>query len=133
MPFAQILLLVVYYAMLGLVACVMISTLNLVAIRERYDELAIRRCEGARRLDVVAQVAAEGLVTSVVGGLAGLPLGVLGADVLARIVIFPFRFDARFAGVAVLVSVVLGLLSSAIPARRAAALDPAAVLSRRLS
>jgi hypothetical protein len=47
-----------------LVACVMISTLNLVAIRERYDELAIRRCEGARRRDVVAQVAAEGLVTS---------------------------------------------------------------------
>lgn len=123
----------IVWILVCLVACVMISTLNLVAIRERYDELAIRRCEGARRVDVVAQVAAEGLVTSVVGGLAGLPLGVLGADVLARIVMFPFRFDARFAGVAVLVSVVLGLLSSAIPARRAAALDPAAVLSRRLS
>jgi putative ABC transport system permease protein len=123
----------IVWILVCLVACVMISTLNLVAIRERYDELAVRRCEGARRLDVVAQVAAEGLVTSVVGGLAGLPLGVLGADVLARIVMFPFRFDARFAGVAVLVSVVLGLLSSAIPARRAAALDPAAVLSRRLS
>jgi len=116
-----------------LVACVMVSTLNLVEIRERYDELAIRRCEGARRRDVVAQVAVEGLVTSVVGGLAGLPLGFVGADVLARIVQFPFRFDVRFAGVAVLVSVVIGLLSSAIPARRAAALDPAAVLSRRLS
>ncbi|MFO0933310.1 MAG: ABC transporter permease [Planctomycetota bacterium] len=123
----------IVWILVCLVACVMISTLNLVAIRERYDELAIRRCEGARRRDVVAQVAAEGLVTSFVGGLAGLPLGVLGADVLARIVRFPFRFDARFAGVAVLVSVVLGLLSSAVPARRAAALDPAAVLSRRLS
>lgn len=123
----------IVWVLVCLVACVMISTLNLVAIRERYDELAVRRCEGARRRDVVAQVAAEGLVTSMVGGLAGLPLGVLGADVLARIVQFPFRFDARFAGVAVLVSVVLGLLSSVVPARRAAALDPAAVLSRRLS
>jgi ABC-type antimicrobial peptide transport system permease subunit len=63
----------------------------------------------------------------------GLPLGLVGADVLARLVQFPFRFDLRWAGVAVAVSAVLGLVSAAIPARRAAALDPAAVLSRRLS
>lgn len=115
-----------------LVACVMVSTLNLVAIRERYDEIAVRRCEGARRRDIVVQVAAEGVVTAVVGGLLGLPLGVVGADVLAGLVAFPFRFDVRFAGLAVGVAALLGLLSSALPARRAAALDPAAVLSRRL-
>ena len=42
MPFAQILLLVVYYAMLGLVACVMIYRALLVLryyLRERGDEV----------------------------------------------------------------------------------------------
>lgn len=121
------------WVLVCLVACVMISTLNLLTIRERYDEVAVRRCEGARRAHVVAQVAAEGVATSVVGGLLGLPLGFLGAEVLGRIVELPFRFDLRFAGVAVAVSVALGLLSSVVPARRAAGLHPAAVLSRRLS
>jgi ABC-type antimicrobial peptide transport system permease subunit len=115
-----------------LVACVMISTLNLITIRERYDELAIRRCEGARRRDVVAQVTAEGLLVSLAGGLAGLPLGYVAAAAMRRIVDVPFRFDPRYAFVAIVVAMALGLLSSVLPARRAAALDPAAVLSRRL-
>jgi putative ABC transport system permease protein len=121
------------WVLIVLVACVMISTMNLITIRERYDEIAVRRCEGARRRDVVAQVTAEGLVTSLVGGLLGLPLGYVGAALLRRLVDFPFRFDPRYAGIAVVVSVALGLLASVVPARRAAALDPAPVLSRRLS
>jgi putative ABC transport system permease protein len=121
------------WILICLVACVMISTLHLVTIRERYDELAVRRCEGARRSDIVLQVATEGLVTSVVGGLLGLPFGILGADVLRAIVGFPFRFELPYAAAALGVAVVLGLVSAAVPARRAASLDPAAVLSRRLS
>jgi putative ABC transport system permease protein len=116
-----------------LVACIMISTLNLITIRERYDEVAVRRCEGARKADLAAQVTAEGLVTSVAGGLLGLPLGYAGAEALKRIVDFPFRFEPRYAAAAILVSAALGLLSSVVPARRAAGLDPARVLSRRLT
>jgi putative ABC transport system permease protein len=115
------------------VAVVMISTLNLLTIRERYDELAIRRCEGARRGDVALQVTAEGTLLALVGGLAGLPLGYLGADLLRRIVDFPFRFEARYAVAATGVSVLLGLVASVLPARRAAALEPAGVLTRRLT
>ena len=116
-----------------LVACIMITTLNLITIRERYDEIAVRRCEGARRLDLAVQVTAEGLATSVAGGLLGLPLGYLGADALRRIVEFPFRFDPRYALAAILVSAALGAVSSVLPARRAAGLDPARVLSRRVT
>lgn len=123
----------VVWVLVCIVACVLVATLNLVAIRERYDELAVRRCEGARRGDVVAMVAAEGVLTSVAGGLLGLPLGIVGADVLSAVVQFPFRFDPRFAAVAVVVAAAIGLLAAALPARRAAALDPAAVLSRRLT
>jgi putative ABC transport system permease protein len=121
------------WVLIVLVACVMITTLNLITIRERYDEVAVRRCEGARKAHLVVQVTAEGLATSVVGGLLGLPLGYAGAEALRRIVDFPFRFDPRYAVAAMAVSAALGLLSSVLPARRAAGLDPARVLSRRLT
>ncbi len=123
----------IVWILIVLVACVMISTLNLISIRERYDEIAIRRCEGARKTHIAAQVTAEGVLVSLVGGVLGLPLGHLGALLLRRIVDFPFRFDARYAGIAMVVSAALGLLASVVPARRAAALDPARVLTRRVT
>jgi ABC-type antimicrobial peptide transport system permease subunit len=115
------------------VAAIMISTLNLITIRERFDELAVRRCEGARRRDVALQVTAEGVVTSVLGGLAGLPLGYAGAAVLRDIVDFPFRFDPGYAAIATVIAGLLGLIASVVPARHAAKLQPARVLSRRLT
>ena len=107
-------------------------TMNLVTVRERFDELAIRRVEGARRRDVALQVTLESMGTSFVGGLLGLPLGALAARVLAHIVDFPFRFDLRYAGVAVGVAVGIGALAALLPAWRAASIDPARVLARRL-
>jgi ABC-type antimicrobial peptide transport system permease subunit len=121
------------WMLIVLVACVMISTLNLITIRERYDEIAVRRCEGARKRHLVLQIAGENVATSVVGGLLGLPLGWIGAAAMREIVQFPFRFETRYAFVAMGVALLLGLLSSWIPARRAAGLDPARVLSRRLT
>jgi putative ABC transport system permease protein len=123
----------IVWMLIVMVACIMLSTLNLITIRERYDELAVRRCEGARKGDIVLQVTAEAVATSVVGGLAGLPIGWAGAALLARIVEFPFRFESRYALPAIGVAIALGLLSSVVPARRAASLDPAAILSRRLT
>jgi hypothetical protein len=123
----------IVWIVIVLVACIMISTLHLITIRERYDEVAVRRCEGARRAHVVTQVTTEGLVTAVAGGLLGLPLGYGGAEALRRIVDFPFRFEAPYAAVAIVVAAALGLLSAVLPARRAAGLDPARVLSRRLT
>lgn len=116
-----------------LVAAVMISTLNLITIRERYDEVALRRCEGARRRDVALQITVEGVVLSLAGGVAGLPIGYLGARFLRQIVDFPFRFELRYALMATGVAVLLGLLSAVFPARHAARLQPARVLGRRLT
>ena len=120
------------WILVALVAAVLLATMNLVTVRERFDELAIRRVEGARRRDVALQVTLESMGTSFVGGLLGLPLGALAARVLAHIVHFPFRFDLRYAGVAVGVAVGIGALAALLPAWRAASIDPARVLARRL-
>ncbi|MDF1700547.1 MAG: ABC transporter permease [Planctomycetota bacterium] len=115
-----------------LVAAVMISTLNLITVRERYDEVALRRCEGAQRRDIALQITVEGVTTALIGGIVGLPIGYVGAHVLREIVQFPFRFELRYAAVATGVAILLGLISSVIPARHAATLQPARVLGRRL-
>lgn len=123
----------IVWILIVLVGCILLSTLHLVTIRERYDEIAVRRCEGARKRDVSIQVMTESVVTSFAGGLLGLPLGYLAAALMRMIVDIPFRFDPRYAGVAVFVAIGLGLIASVIPARRTAGLDPAQVLTRRLS
>ncbi len=122
----------IVWILVVLVAAIMISTLNLITVRERYDEVALRRCEGARRRDIALQITTEGVTTALAGGLVGLPIGYIGAEVLRGIVGFPFRFEFRYAVVATGVAILLGLLSSVIPARHAAALQPARVLGRRL-
>ena len=71
------------------------------------------------------------VILALVGGLAGLPLGFAGAAVLRDIVHFPFRFELPYALVAIAIAVVLGLFASVLPARHAAGLQPARVLSRR--
>jgi hypothetical protein len=123
----------IVWMVIVLVAAVMLSTLHLITIRERYDELAVRRCEGARRVDVAWQVTLEGVITALAGGLLGLPLGQAAAHVLRGIVGIPFRFEARYALAATGVAVLLGFVASVVPARRAARLDPARILTRRLT
>ncbi len=123
----------IVWILIVLVGCILLSTLHLVTIRERYDEIAVRRCEGARKRDVAIQVTTESVLTSFAGGLLGLPLGYLAAALMRKIVDVPFRFDPRYAVVAVFVAIGLGLIASVVPARRTARLDPAQVLTRRLS
>ena len=122
----------IVWLLIALVAALLIATMNLVSVRERYDEFAVRRVEGARRSDVAAQVVAESVSTSLIGGLLGLPLGVVGASVLSRLAAFPFRMDMRYAGWVLLIAVTIGALASLLPAWRAASLDPARVLTRRM-
>ncbi len=120
------------WVIIVLVAAIMIATLNMVGIRERYSEFAIRRVEGARRRDVATQVLYENVLVSLAGGLMGLPLGYGGAAVLSRLVGFPFRFEPLYALAATGIAVLLGILAAVWPAWHAANIEPARVLSRRL-
>jgi putative ABC transport system permease protein len=114
------------------VAAVMISTLNLAGVRERYDEIAVRRCEGARRRHVAAQLGVEGVVVALAGGMIGLPLGHAASRVLSAAVGLPFTFRWEHAVAGTAIAAALGLVASVLPARRAAGLQPARVLSRRV-
>jgi ABC-type antimicrobial peptide transport system permease subunit len=93
-------------------------------------EIGIRIALGARPADVVARVLAQGGRLAVVGSVIGLGLAAAGAWVLRSALFGVSGTDpVVFGGVTCLV-VGVALAASYLPARRAAAVDPAVTLRR---
>jgi ABC-type lipoprotein release transport system permease subunit len=108
---------------------VMITTVSLVAIRERYREIAIRRTEGARRSQIVGQLLTENLLLSAAAGVVALALSRWAASLLhAHFISWPPAFLPFDLALALGSGVLLGALATVLPARRAASLDPVEVL-----
>ena len=98
------------------------------SVKQRRREIGIRMALGARRADVVRLVVGQGLRLTALG----LTLGTAAGLALARGVA-DLLFGVEPADPATLASVVVvlgatALAASYVPARRAARLDPAAVL-----
>jgi len=112
-----------------LVTSVMILTISLVAIRERYYELAVRRTEGARRLQIVSQLLLENMILSLTGGFLAIGLA-HGAGYLleTRYLSWSPAFLPHEMALAIGLGAGLGALATILPAYRAASLDPVKIL-----
>jgi putative ABC transport system permease protein len=98
------------------------------AVRQRSNEIGIRRALGARSGDVMRMVVGRAMLLA--GG--GLIAGLLASLALTRILSgLLYRVSATdpwtFAGVAILLAAV-ALFASLVPARRAARVDPLVAL-----
>ncbi len=114
----------IWIIMVG-VAAAMIETINLLSVRERYTEIAIRRTEGATKKAIGLQFGLEGILLCATGGLAGIGLGIVMAMVIeATILRWEVAFSASAIAIAAGLSVAVGIVSSILPAKRAASLDP---------
>ena len=103
----------------------MIETINLLSVRERYTEIAIRRTEGATKKAIGLQFGLEGILLCATGGLAGIGLGIVMAKAIeATILRWDVAFSASAIAIAAGLSVGVGIVSSILPAKRAASLDP---------
>ena len=114
-----------------LVGGIGIMNIMLVTVTERTREIGIRKAMGAKRRDILFQFVAESSMLSLTGGLVGLLLGFLIAAALDGQSIFgpdggDFRVavDRMTAGLAVGVSIGIGLFFGIYPAMRAARLHP---------
>jgi putative ABC transport system permease protein len=108
-----------------LVGATGILTMMWIAVGERTGEIGLLRSLGATRAQVRFLFLAEAAGLSTLGGLAGLVFGLGLAQALALVVPgLPVRTPPLFMLLAVLVSLLTGLVSGVVPARRAARLDP---------
>jgi putative ABC transport system permease protein len=123
--FSVLNLLLVSIAVVSLVVGgVGIMNILLVSISERTKEIGIRLAVGARERDILWQFLVEALLLSIVGGLSGTVVAVLGVAGLANALSLPMTVSAPALVAALSVSTVIGLTFGFLPARRAAKLDP---------
>jgi putative ABC transport system permease protein len=109
-----------------------VMNIMLVAVRERTREIGIRKALGATTGNIQRQFFLEGLVLTLLSGAAGFLLA-LGLCALVNLAPMPARFEGMIltwqAGLAAVAAlVVIGVVTSTYPARRAAHLPPVEAL-----
>ena len=110
-----------------LVGGIGIMNIMLVSVNERTREIGIRKAVGARRRDILAQFLIEAIGLTGIGGILGILLG-WGITVVVHQIPaaanIPIAITAGTVGIAVGVSVAIGVVFGLYPAMRAARLHP---------
>lgn len=113
------------------VAGLLIMNVMLVAVAQRREEIGLLKALGAKTTEVRNLFVLEAMLLSATGCSVGLMVGYLGAfTVGAMYPKFPAPVPLWGAAGAVCIALVCSLVFSAVPARRAARLDPVLALSK---
>ena len=109
-----------------------ISIMNvmLVSVKERTEEIGLRRAVGASRKDIRNQFLIEAIGLSTAGGLTGLLLGIGLVALIARLREFPILITPDALIVALGSAAAVGIFSGLYPAVLASRLDPIVALRR---
>lgn len=107
-----------------LVGGIGIMNIMLVSVTERVREIGIRKSLGATPWDILGQFVVEACVTSGVGGILGILLGIGGAVAASKIIGLSVSISAQAVLIAFSVSAAIGIAFGFFPARKAAGLNP---------
>ena len=111
-----------------LVGGIGIMNIMLVSVRERTQEIGLRKAVGASRNDILIQFLIEAIILSAAGGAIGTLLGISGIGLLSLLTPFEASASVSVIVIAVGISGSIGLFFGVIPARQAAKLDPIVAL-----
>jgi putative ABC transport system permease protein len=105
-----------------------IMNIMLVSVRERTQEIGLRKAIGASQGDILGQFLIEAIILSVAGGIVGTAVGVSGVLLIG--VFTPFEAGISTGAILLTVSISggIGLFFGVFPARQAAKLDPIVAL-----
>ncbi len=100
-----------------------------ISVSERISEIGLMRALGARPSHVHRLFLLEALLLTMIGGLAGMSVG-LGGTALLRALLpgLPLQTPPEYLLAALAMSAITGVLSGVGPARRAARLAPVEAL-----
>ena len=101
-----------------------IMNIMLVSVTERIREIGLRMAVGAGPSDVRRQFLAEAMLISLIGGVIGIAIGVVGALLVGKFGDLPVELNAKVVTLAAAFSVCTGLFFGYYPARKASLLDP---------
>jgi putative ABC transport system permease protein len=101
-----------------------VMNIMLVSVTERTKEIGIRKSIGAKKRNILMQFLIEAVLLSMVGGLAGITVGVIGGNVAAQILNASAVFPWGWAITGLTVCSAIGVGFGFYPAWKAASLDP---------
>jgi putative ABC transport system permease protein len=111
-----------------LVGGIVLMNLMLLSVTERCHEIGLRRALGGKRRDILLQFLFESIALTATGGLAGLVLGVGAAIVVGRITTNATVLSWEPLALALVLSLLVGLVFGLVPARRASKIPPVQAL-----
>ncbi|HQF43201.1 MAG TPA: ABC transporter permease [Ignavibacteriaceae bacterium] len=104
------------------VGAVGIMNIMFVSVKERTREIGLRKAIGAKRRTILAQFLLESSVICLIGGLIGLIAAILLSLMLNQF--FPTSVQYDVVILAIVISLLTGIISGLAPAYTAAKLDP---------
>jgi putative ABC transport system permease protein len=99
-----------------------IMNIMFVSVAERTREIGIRKAIGAKRRTILIQFLTEAAAICMLGGLIGLAIAWPMTKLINRFM--PTQMSVTIIGVAILVSLLTGVISGFFPAWRAARMNP---------
>ncbi len=113
-----------------LVGGIVIMNIMLMVVTDRTREIGLRKALGARRRDIMTQVLTESVTLSTTGGIVGLLMGFIAAQIITALTPLPARLEPWSVVLGIGIAAAVGLFFGAYPASRAARLDPVEALRR---
>ncbi len=126
-----------FFRLVGIVTLALggigVMNIMLIAVRDRTREIGVRKALGATTAQIQRQFFLEGFFLTLLSGGAGLLLGAALCLAVNAFATLPIRFSGMIitwssALMAVLGLLVIGVIASTLPARRAAQLPPTEAL-----
>ena len=111
-----------------------IGNIMWVIVKERTQEIGIRRALGAKPRDIIAQVLSEGIVLTSIAGIAGITFAVIALGITQHLttddVSVPrFQMNLMQAATIMVTFIVLGTLAGLIPSIKAMKIKPIEALN----
>ena len=105
-------------------AAVGLMNIMLVSVKERTQEIGIRKALGATSKAVQSQFLAEAIVISQLGGFIGIVLGLIAGNSITLFFGDQFSLPWGWAIGGFVICLIVGVMAGYYPAKRAAALNP---------
>jgi putative ABC transport system permease protein len=100
-----------------------IMNIMFVSVAERTREIGVRKAIGAKRRNILLQFLIEAACICLLGGLIGLGIA-WGTTLAVSHFLFPASLSGAIVAIALLVSLLTGVVAGFLPAWRAARMDP---------
>jgi len=101
-----------------------IMNIMLVSVTERTREIGIRMAVGAKSWDILFQFLIEALILSILGGILGIGIGMIGTFIVSSLTQWPTLISPLAILLAFSFSGLVGVFFGFYPARKASLLNP---------